>query len=158
METLVITKVIPFIATAGTSYIVKITEMTIKSIMNLLSNISNIRKKEYETSVVELEKLDIYNTINIIGELVREQNNNKELPDSVKNGVLSVHDILSKIERELDIIINSITIHEQKYFTKWRTFNCSVNINTIKAHEHILRKRYKLLRDMIIINISNKVK
>jgi len=48
-------------------------------------------------------------------------------------------------------------IHEKKYFNKWRQFDCSINIETIKKHEIVLIKRYKLLRDIIMVNISNKV-
>ena len=150
-------KVIPFLATISTNFAIDSVKNSTKSILNLSHYIISSDKPQYTQVKSELESLDIYNSVCIIYELVAEQKINDKLQNSTKRAIISVNDILSKIEDELNTIKNAMVKHEKKYFNKWRQFDCSINIETIKKHEKVLFKRYKLLRDIIMVNISNKV-
>jgi transposase len=149
-------KVIPFLATISTNFAIDSVKKSTSSILNLSNYIISSDKPQYSQVKSELESLDIYNSVYIIFELVLEQQKYDNLPNSTKRSIISVNDILSKIEDELNTIKNAMIIHEKKYFNKWRQFDCSINIDIIKKHEKILFKRYKLLRDLIMVNTANK--
>ena len=148
-------KVIPFIASITTNYAIESVKSSTKSILDLSHHIISSDKPQYTAVKLELEQLDICNSVNIMHQLVSEQQKYKTLLDSVKMSILSLNNILSKIEDELNTIKNAMSKHEKKYFNNWRQFDCSINIETIKKHEKVLFKRYKLLRDIIIVSVSN---
>lgn len=147
-------KVIPFLASITTNYAIESVKTSTKSILNLSHHIVSSNKPQYVQVKSELESLDIYNSVYIIYELVNEQKKHETLKNSVKRAIISVNDILAKIEGELNTIKNAMINHENKYFNKWRQFDCTINIETIKKHENVLFKRYKLLRDIIIVNMA----
>jgi len=142
---------ISFLTTLGKDVIIKTLTTTTNSIINLSKYMLYINKPYFTDVKLELEKMDINNGVSIIHELVKEQEKYENMNNSIKTSVLGVNDILIKIDNELQIIMDLMANHEKKYFKSFRTFNCDDNIKKIKCYDEILSKRYKLLKDCIMI-------
>lgn len=156
-------KFLPFLTTIGKDIIIKSITTTAQSIISISNSIKNNTQSSLTQIKNELDLIDINNSAHIICNLVSEQSDiimssdKNNMPNSLKRAIIGVNEILTKIEDELNIIYESINHHETKYFKNWRKFDCKCNIDSIKKYELILFKRYKLLKDTIMINMSNKI-
>lgn len=157
MEYIGLSTFIPIVATISKDFAIKSLTTSMKSIMTLSNCIIGNDKQYFSQIKNDIDTIDINNSVNIIYENVLEYSESENLSNSIKSAIMGVNDILSKIESELKIIRNAMIHHESKYFNKWRNFNCDINILTIKKHEHILQKRFKLLKDTIILNTCKKI-
>ncbi len=107
-----------------------------------------------QPGVIEIQKtlkeIDLEFSIEVLEELVNEHKDSYA-PNSVKKSLDGVNQILINIENELKTIKEAIEYHEQKYFSSWRTFDCSCNVSTIRKNKELLDKRYKVLTDLLKI-------
>lgn len=138
------------ISSIGTNLIIKTITGTTSAIGNVLDYLTTSREPAIKSIISQLQDIDLEFTISIIEEVIKEQNN-KELSDSVKKVLIGLNEILSIIHKELDSIKDTIENHSKKYFSSWRKFNCSVNIETIKKHNTILKSRYNIMIDLLKI-------
>ena len=141
-------KTIPIIRTIGMNFIIKTITTTTTSICNLIQYIS----ERYATKdIIEtLKSIDIDYSVNIIEQLVAEQEKD-ETPISVKMALVGVNEILDDIHVELNKIKETIDYHESKWFSKWRTFDCSNHVSLIKSYKIKLDRRYKKLIELLQI-------
>lgn len=114
----------------------------IQTIKYITSNSNNI---DLSILIRELQIFDLENKINIINQFIEEIENRKNIKESIKYSILSVHEILEKIKEELDLIKKDIEYHMTKYLNSWRSLNCDDKIVNIKLHNEILDKRFDLL-------------
>ncbi len=69
----------------------------------------------------------------------------KDVKESTKLSILSINEILQKIQDELNDVKNDIEYHMSKYFYSWRSINCDDKLNNISNHSIILEKRFEML-------------
>lgn len=147
-------RTIAIISTIGGDIIMKTitrTTASIYSTFNLFTNHSPDTNVNYILD--KLDSVDLKHTITVIDELIKEQgeNNKTDFHNSIKISLLGVQEILEKISTELDSIYGAVKNHESKYLSTWRSFDCSINIETIFKHKHILDIRTKMLIDLLKI-------
>jgi hypothetical protein len=148
------TSPIAIISGIGTSLIISTIITTTSSIGSLIKYLSTSNHACIKEIVTELNNIDLEFTISIIDQLVKEQDH-KCLQDSIKKALIGVNDILLIINKELDDIKKAIEYHNTKYFNRWRSFSCQMNIYIIKQHNDILKKRYTILFDLLKIYNKN---
>lgn len=101
----------------------------------------------------KLEEIDLEFNVSIIEELMKEISDKNIDSTTFKKAIAGVNNILNKIHKELTEIENSIEYHNAKYFSTWRTFDCNFTIDNIIKHKNILDMRYKILVDLLKINL-----
>ena len=97
-----------------------------------------------------IETTDLRYTISVMDKLVPELSHIYD-KDSVKVALHGVTEILNKIHKELDSIKLAYDTHQQKYFNRWRAFECEYDVDTIKKHKIILDNRYGMLVKLLMI-------
>lgn len=143
-------RMISILNTVGTNVIVKSVSSVASSIGSLIYVVSSNDKKYVINIKSSLENMDLEHKVSVIKEFVKEIGN-AEVKDSVKLALYGIIEILEKINDELLILDKSIECHDNKYFSGWRGFDCSVNINTLKKHKNILDVRFNLLLELIYV-------
>lgn len=104
-----------------------------------------------------LKRTDIEVTVVILECIVTELDVDENTPNSVINGLKSLHEVLSWIENELTIIKERVEYNRSLYFLKhWRSYGFTSNIKHIEDFMGILENRKKLLFETI--EISNSLK
>jgi len=98
----------------------------------------------------DLVDLDLDFLVSVISQLVKEQENDNPR-ESVKYSLISLNNILLEINKELLIMKESVDYHNKKFFSSWRSLDCSININLLKQHKIILNSRYKILSNLLQI-------
>ena len=95
-----------------------------------------------------LEDLDINSKLDIVNSFVNEiepQNHN----DTIKKALKYLHEILEKINLEIENIKKEIETHKQKYFYYLRSPNYKDTLEKLKLHIKILDDRFNLLIKLI---------
>ncbi|CAH6421835.1 Hypothetical protein KVN_LOCUS523 [uncultured virus] len=143
--------VMSILSSAGTDFIITTVTTTTNSIIGLLKHITAIDQPRVREITESLNKIDLEYNIQVIEQLVIEQKE-KQLPLSLKMALFGVNEILEKIHLELKIIKDAIDYHSTKYFSKWRSFDCSLNIEFIKSNKLLLDNRYEKLMDFLTLH------
>lgn len=146
----------------GKDLICKTVSVTTSTTISTLKYITNTDQPKFEETRVKFEKLDLQHTISVIQELIKEQNSRKDMKKSVKFSILGVDDIIQDINIELAVVKKAMDDHKNKYFSKWRAFDCNKNIDKITNLKRLLDNRYKILTGLLKIynsqymNTNNK--
>ena len=135
----------------GTDVLIKTMSTTTTVLYKLVKFIANTDHPGLKNIQDTLESIDLEYDINVIDKLVTEHDHISDMKDSVKEALLGVTKILQKIHDELHIIKKAYEKHKNKYFYKWRSFQCKYNIETIVKHKEILDSRYDMLIKLLII-------
>ena len=135
----------------GSEILVATISSTASSLYNLIKFISNTNHPSLKNIQETLELLDLEYYINVINKLVNEYDHLSNQIGSIKESLFGVTKILQKIHSELNIVKEAYDKHKNKYFYKWRTFQCKYNIETIKKHKLVLDSRFDMLVKLLII-------
>ena len=155
METVIFGgKVLSMVNTVGTDLVIRTVATTTSSISNLVRHVTSFDQPGIDVISQQFKEIDLEHLVSVIHELVHEYQN-VDLNNSVKKALLGVNQILENIDIELTELRESIIEHKKKYFNSWRRFNCKCNIENIKRDKSILDLRYKILIDLLKININN---
>ncbi len=139
----------------GSGVLVTTISKTASSLYNLIKFIANTDHPGLKNIQDTLELLDLEYYIKVINKLLNEYGSASDLMGSVKESLFGVEKILQKIHDELIIIKEAYDKHKNKYFYKWRTFQCKYNIETIKKHKLVLNSRFDMLVKLLIIYKEN---
>ena len=139
----------------STSLLVGTITTTTSSIGNAIAYLTSSSQPGIGDIISVLTNIDLEFTIKIIQQLVKEQEAH-QLNDSIKQALIGVHEILEKINRELDGVKQAIEYHNTKYLNGWRSFAWNGNINILKDHSVILKHRYSLLFELLKIYNQQK--
>lgn len=123
---------------------------TSKSIMRISQRMNNYSGSYACNIIDEVVRMDLEHSVSVISELANEIKE-KDMPNSVKKALLGVNFTLEKIHSELNKLKNKLDNHQQKYFSKWRTIDCTENLNQIHYYKNLLDNRYHLLIDLLKI-------
>lgn len=147
-------KTLTLFSNASTSVIlnaVKTTTSSIVSITNMI-NSSDVNIQEYNNI---LTKTDIGFVVSILDILV-DEHLTKEHCQTIRIALISLHDILIEIHKDLVLINDAINEHKKKYFCGYRNFKCDCSINKIEINNNILINRYKMLFDLLKLYSNTK--
>ena len=152
MESIILTgKTFSVIRTLGIDVIIHTLQTTTNIIGSSISYITSIECISIATIKNKLSEIDIEKTINIIHLFIMELSNKTDIKESVKVSIISINEILQKIELELKDIKTEIEYHMSKYFSSWRSINCDNKLNNIAINTNILEKRFKLLIKLLSV-------
>ena len=152
MESLILTgKTISVIRTIGLDVAIHTLQKTTSIIGSSISFIRDIECSSIDSIKNRLHTLDIEKTINIIHHFITELNMTKDVKESTKLSILSINEILQKIQDELNDVKNDIEYHMLKYFYSWRSINCDDKLNNISNHSIILEKRFEMLIKLLSV-------
>lgn len=124
---------------------------TVGSTVNTFYNFINYISSETNHAKIfhELFKLDLEYRISIIDELVKDSCNIDNI--LIHKAILGLNEILNNINKELQQIDEMIRMHNKKYFSNWRDFNCDELVHSVKHHSDVLNKRYKMLIELLAL-------
>jgi hypothetical protein len=129
---------------ATTSFLVGCLTSTTYSVYNYINRIRSYNHPYTVEIQKELDKIDLQFSIDIINEIFKQYTNmSDEAGPALKHAIYGVTEIMEIIETELQTVDESIKLHNNKYFSRWRTFNCTCNLDVIKRNKQILDSRYK---------------
>jgi hypothetical protein len=150
MNTLLLgTKAIGLISGLSTELLIQTIKTTSNGIIGTIKYISTHNSIDLTLLQQDIENIDLENKIIIINEFMEEIENRKHVKQSIKSSIKSVHDILEKINKELETIKEDVEYHQTKYFNSWRSLCCDDTIRNIKSHNEILDKRFDLLMKLL---------
>lgn len=135
----------------GTDVIIRTLTTTTTAVGGLIVHVTAYDRVGMVEIKNKLDRVDLEHTVSVIEEFIKEQDETKELNNSVKKALIGVNEILNRIHDELIIIKEAVEYHNSKYFSRWRRFDCSCNIETIIAHKEILDKRYNMFVELMNI-------
>jgi len=138
------------LGTIGGPLLVQAITATTGSIIGSVKYVTSSNKPGLKEISKALKDIDLEFFIGVLEELVKEQEN-KANTESIKKALCGVQEILQNIEKELQIIKDDIEIHNSKYISGWRSFNCTCNIESIHLNKKILDQRYNTLVDLLKI-------
>ena len=95
-----------------------------------------------------MEELDINSKLDIINSFVKEiepETHN----DTIKKSLKYLHEILEKINLEIETIRKEIEEHKQKFFYYFRTPNYKNTLQKLKLNIKIFDDRFNLLIKLI---------
>jgi len=141
----------------GTDVLIRTMSTTTSALYELVKFIINTDHPGLKNIQDTLESIDLEHYINVIDKLVTEHDHTSDMKDSVKEALLGVTKILQKIHDELIVIKKAYEKHKNKYFYRWRSFQCKYNIEIIVKHKHILDSRYDMLIKLLIIYKDNHI-
>tara|TARA_B100000963_G_scaffold303858_1_gene277460 strand:+ start:1393 stop:1860 length:468 start_codon:yes stop_codon:yes gene_type:complete len=143
------TKALTLVSGLSTDLLVQTIKTTSSGIISTIKFISTYNTIDISILKKDLETIDLENKINIINKFIEEIESIKNIKESIKSSIKSVHDILEKINNELELIKEDIKYHQTKYFNSWRSIYCDEKIENIKCHNIILDKRFDLLMKLL---------
>ena len=139
------------VRTLGQDLAIKTLTTTTSSIGSIISYLATNTKPGASDIMNTLTSLDLEFTIGIIEDVVKDYDA-KDLNNVAINKALSgVHEILELIHKELNIIKGAIEYHNSKYFSGWRSFTWSGNLEAIKQYSVTLKNRYSMLFELLKI-------
>ena len=139
------TKALNLVSGISTELLIQTVKTTSNGIIGTIKYISSYNNIDITLLKKDLENIDLENKIIIINQFIEEIENTKNIKESIKSSIKSVHDILDKINIELESIKEDIEYHQTKYFNSWRTLCCDNKIENLKTHDSILNNRFDLL-------------
>ena len=152
MNTLLLgTKAISLLSGLSTELLVQTVKTTSHGIIQSINYISTYNTIDLTTIQKDLEVFDLENKITIITKFIEEIKNKKNIKESIRIAIISVHYVLEKINDETEKIKDDIKYHESKYFNSWRSLDCSNKINELDAHNKLLDTRFELLMKLLSI-------
>jgi peptidoglycan hydrolase CwlO-like protein len=143
------TKALTMVSGLSTEILIQTVKTTSSGIIGTIKYISSHNNIDLTLLQKDLENIDLENKISIINQFIEEIENRKNVKESIKSSINSVHDMLDKINKELDLIKDDIQYHQTKYFNTWRSIYCDDKIDNIKSHNEILDKRFDLLMKLL---------
>lgn len=150
------TKVTSLAMTIGADLLISSISSTTSSIGSAIKYLSKSSQKEINDVLELIKEIDLEFTISVVEHLIKEQNiaevtDNKS---SVKKALIGVSEILDIIHIEFVAITEAVDNHNKLYFSRWRKFSWNGDIDTVKKHNAILLKRYKMLFELLKIYSS----
>lgn len=139
------TRALNLVSGISTELLIQTVKTTSNGIIGTIKYISSYNNIDITLLKKDLENIDLENKITIINQFIEEIENTKNIKESIKSSIKSVHDILDKINIELESIKEDIEYHQTKYFNSWRTLCCDNKIENLKTHDSILNNRFDLL-------------
>ena len=125
-----------------------ITSTTNTTYNNFLELVSN---KEFKFNHL-IEKLDIKSKIKIIEKLIIEINQKKlHQTDTIHLALVDLHEIIEKINNELNEVNKKYKIYEQSWFKFLQTNPYSILIKSLTNHNNIMEKRLDLLLKLLTV-------
>lgn len=137
-------------AIATTAVATKTINTTLLMLGSSLKYIMQSEQPSVTEIQAELEKMDLTNKISILESLM-EDLHKKNMNEPVNKSISAVDSILKSIHIELNEIQQRLINHNNKWFSGWRSLNCSSNILKIKGHNNILDNRVDMLIKLISI-------
>ena len=153
MTTFLISSLIPdsfTISSISINIIISTIKATTTSISSLISLITTDKSKDMEHITKCLRASDLQFTVLTIKAFINEQKivNTHE---SINSALAGVSDILTTINDTLQTIKTEHDTYKSKYFSSYRTFAWSGNIDTLKEHDKVLKHRYNILFELFKI-------
>lgn len=139
------TKALNLVSGISTELLIQTVKTTSNGIIETIKYISSYNNVDITLLKKDLENIDLESKIIIINQFIEEIENTKNIKESIRSSIKSVHDILDKINIELESIKEDIEHHQTKYFNSWRTLCCDNKIENLKIHNSILNNRFDLL-------------
>jgi hypothetical protein len=146
-------KAISLVSGLGTEILIETVKKTSTGIINTIQYISSHNTIDLTQLNNDLNTIDLENKISIINIFIEEIETKKDIKESIKSSILSLHNILEKIKLEMEDIKKEVDHHVTKYLYTWRSFDCSDKIINLKHHNEILDKRFDLLIKLLSINL-----
>lgn len=133
----------------GTNIIISTIKATTTSISNVIKYITSESTGTNDHIIKFLKDSDLYFTVTTIQEFINEQ----VITDhkSVTNALHGVSDILTIINDDFQSIKDEFEKHKKGYFSSYRTFTWSKNVNVLETHNNILKHRYDILFELLKI-------
>ena len=143
------TKALTMVSGLSTELLIQTIKTTSTGIIDTIKFISSYNNIDLSLLQKDLENIDLENKISIINKFIEEIEERKNIKESIKISIQSVHVILEKINKELESIKEDIEYHHTKYFNSWRSIYCDDKIINIKSHNELLEKRFDLLMKLL---------
>lgn len=144
------TKILSFVNTMSAGLIIKTLTVTTRSIYDMIRYISSSNEPKLQEVIGDIKQLDIEFSVSVIENFIKEYEH-ENLSDAIKRAMLGVNESLEVINEQLISIKELIHEHNSKYFSSWRSIDCSENMSKIKDAKHILNSRYKILMTLMMI-------
>jgi len=140
----------------GTNIVMSTIRATTSSITTVLRYIISESSNNSEHIKHFLTQSDLNFTITTIQAFINEQNIN-DSQKAIATALEGVSEILTTIHDDLQSIRTECEYHKTRYFSSYRSFTWSKNIETLESHNNILKHRYNLLFELLKIQkFSNK--
>lgn len=95
-----------------------------------------------------LEKLDICEKVGLINSLMK-QLENKDINDTINLSLHGLHNIIDKINKEIETINKQISDHKQKWFSSIRGAEYVKTVNKLVIHKRIMDERLDILLKLL---------
>lgn len=99
-----------------------------------------------------LSDLDLQSDLNVIEALIRQvdkQIENLSEDDALAISLHQVDNLVHRIKDELAEIKTELKLHEEKWFSSWRSANYQKPLNRLTRHKKLLDKRVNMLIELI---------
>lgn len=150
IQSLILSSKLALATTISSKIIVSTIDATVSSITGIIKYISNEPTNTNEHIAKFLQMTDLQFTVTTIQEFVREQNV-ENMNNSVITALHGVSEILTTIHDNLQSIQTEYNAYKQRYFSSYRTFVWSKDINILEFNNNILKHRYGLLFELLKI-------
>ena len=155
MQSLIIgTKALSVISGLSSELLIQTIKTTSTGIINTISYISTYNKVDLTYIKKDLDEFDLENKITIINKFIEEIENKKNIKESIKYSIISLHDVLEKINNEINKIKEDIEYHQTKYFNSWRSLDCSDKLEIIQKNNKLLDNRFEMLVKLLSVKFD----
>lgn len=114
-----------------------------KTIYQKIANIISFTTPDIEHIY---DELDIKSSLRIISQTIQDFENNISAGDEPEKSIVivfnEIHLIIDKIDETMKDIDRQVKVHNNKWFSKWRTPEYIENIEKIKLLDSHLQKRF----------------
>jgi len=101
-----------------------------------------------------LEQLDICEKVGLINTLMK-QLDNKDISDTINLSLHGLHNIIDKINKEIDLINLQIKEHKLKWLSSLRGAEYTKTVNKLVIHKKIMDERLDIL--LKLLNMDKKL-
>lgn len=155
MQSLIIgTKALSVISGLSSELLIQTIKTTSTGIINTISYISTYNKVDLTYIKKDLDEFDLENKITIINKFIEEIENKKNIKESIKYSIISLHDVLEKINNEINKIKEDIEYHQTKYLNSWRSLDCSNKLEIIEKNNKLLDNRFEMLVKLLSVKFD----
>ena len=114
----------------------------------IINSLTYLMKQEIHPQLEkELVKLDLIPCISVFAAIAQEDD--RELDNSLHIALNYVHATIDDINKLLHAIQSEMKIHEERWFSTWRTPNVYSQLEQIKELKVLLDKRIELFIQMV---------
>ena len=124
----------------------------IATITTIYSVLSRVLHREHSNVITELDEMDVVGIIQIVEEFISNNEHgllSNDVTGSNKHAhdfyIEKIHEIIVKIHDDLTQIEHICDEHDNKWFSYWRTLDCSEQLNRINTNITILIRRFDLV-------------